>query len=686
MAKININGKEIEFEQGMTVMQAAELAGEEIPRFCYHDKLKIAGNCRMCLVQIEGGPPKPAASCAMPAADGMVVHTNTPMVKKAREGVMEFQLINHPLDCPICDQAGECDLQDQAMAYGKSTSRYKEKKHAVKEKDYGPLIKTNMTRCIHCTRCVRFIQDIAGVPELGGTGRGEDMEIGTFVEKALTSELSGNIIDLCPVGALTSKPYAFKARSWELRKTESIDVLDAVGSNIRVDAKGMEVMRIVPRLNEEINEEWLSDKSRFACDGLSAQRLDTPYIRSGGKLAKASWDDALNVVKNKLKKLDGKQIAAIVGDQADCESIFALKELMESLKSPNMDCRQDGTKLDSNVRSSYLFNSTIEGIEKADFILLVGTNPREEAPVLNARIKKRSLMRAPLSIYSVGPDADLTYKVSNLGESLDILEEIQSGKHDLSNELKNASNPMIIVGSGAITRKDGADIMGILYDICKKFKIVNKEWNGFNVLHKAASRVGALDLGFTPKRGGKDVAAIEEAALKNDIKFVYLLGADEVNFDSLKKAFVVYQGHHGDKGAENADIILPAAAYTEKNATYVNLEGRPQRTKLAVFPPNEAREDWKIIKEISEELKIKTSYETLSDIREGMVKIAPSFANIDEIASAKWEEFGKKGKILKAPIEETIENFYMTCPISRSSKTMAQCSKDLLPLDKEKVA
>lgn len=691
MPKLKVNGKEVEFQNGMTVLQACELAGEEIPRFCYHERLKIAGNCRMCLVQIEGGPPKPAASCAMPAVENMSVHTNTPMVKKAREGVMEFLLINHPLDCPICDQGGECDLQDQAMTYGRGKNRFYENKRSVKEKDLGPLIKTFMTRCIHCTRCIRFLDDVAGVEEMGAVYRGEDMEVGTFIEKSISSELSGNIIDLCPVGALTSKPYAFKARSWELKKTESIDVFDAVGCNIRIDSRGNEVMRILPRLHEDINEEWISDKARFSYDGLKTQRLDRPMIRQKGRLVEASWDEAYSAITQRVKDIKGDRIAAIAGDMADAESMFVLKEFITALGSKNIDCRQDGAKLDNNLRSSYIFNTTIAGIEESDFCLLIGTNPRYEAPLINTRLRKRYLDKG-FKMYSIGSKSNLTYKINNLGQSLDIIDKIKSEKHKISQEIQGAKKPMVIVGSGVLTRKDGAAILNSIRELCDKFNIVTEEWNGFNVLHTAASRVAGLDIGFLPEKGGKDVAEIMAGVRQDIIEVVYLLGADEIDVASLRKseigkgAFIIYQGHHGDVGAHNADVILPGAAYTEKNATYINTEGRVQRTKMAVFPPGKAKEDWAIINELSQKTGFGTGYRDISHLRERMFETLPHFEKEDEIMKEKWGKFGEKAKIGDEPVKETIKNFYMTNSISRASKTMAECSSVFIEKNKEEAA
>lgn len=673
MPKLTIDGKEITVENGMTVLQACEQAGVEVPRFCYHERLSIAGNCRMCLVQIEGGPPKPAASCAMPAGEGMVVHTDTPMVKKAREGVMEFLLINHPLDCPICDQGGECDLQDQAVAYGRGTNRFEENKRSVVDKYMGPLIKTFMNRCIQCTRCIRFSTEIAGVPELGATGRGEHMEVGTYVGKAISSELSGNLIDICPVGALTSKPTSYKFRSWELKKTESIDVLDAVGCNIRVDSRGLEVMRILPRLNESINEEWISDKTRFSFDGLKLQRLDRPMVKKDGRLTTVSWEEAFATITNRLRGLSGEKIAAIAGDMVDSEAMLALKDLMSSLGSPHLDCRQDGAALDNSIRASYLFNTTIEGIEKADVCLLIGTNPRHEASLINARLRKRYL-KGGFTVASIGKAADLTYPVLQLGDHLAALEEIVAGSHSFSEALKNASNPMIIIGQDALKRNDGEAVLALCHTLAENYNIVKEGWNGFNVLHKAASRVAGLDLGLVPAENGRDVAGILEGSESGDIEVVYLLGADEIDTDKLKNSFVIYQGHHGDKGAHCADVILPGAAYTEKNATYVNTEGRVQRGRCAVTPPGEAKEDWRIIATLAEFLGNPLPYTSLSGIRQKMAEIAPHFARIGAVTNAPWQDFGKKGNIALEPLEGNGENYYMTNPISRASRIMAECT------------
>jgi NADH-quinone oxidoreductase subunit G len=613
----------------------------------------------------------------MPAGEGMVVHTNTPEVEKMRKGVMEFLLINHPLDCPICDQGGECDLQDQALGYGQGISRYREAKRAVKDKDIGPLVKTIMTRCIHCTRCIRFATEIAGVPELGATGRGEHMEVGTYVEKALSSEMSGNIIDLCPVGALTNKPYAYAARSWELKKTESIDVMDAVGSNIRVDTRSTEVLRVLPRLNEDVNEEWISDKTRFACDGLRRQRLDQPYVRRNGKLEAATWDEAFAAIAEKVAATDGSRIAAIAGDQADCESMLALKELMTALGSPHLDCRQDGAKIDAACRAGYLFNTTIAGIEEADALLLVGTNPRWEAPLVNTRIRKR-YCRGNFPIGVIGPNVDLSYKTAYLGEGPATLQELLDGRHSFAETLKKAERPMVIVGMGALTRPDGAAVSGAARKLAEQTGMIAdaENWNGFNVLHTAAARVGGLELGFVPAEGGRDVAGLCDAARAGDIGIVYLLGADEIDMNRLGKAFVIYQGHHGDRGANRADVILPGAAYTEKNATYVNTEGRVQRTRLAAFPPGEAREDWKIVRALSERLGKPLPYNTLAQVRERLVGVNANFADaLDAVLPSSWGAFGEDGAMDGTPFTSPIENFYMTDPISRASVTMAQCTE-----------
>ena len=673
MPKLTIDGIEVEVEPGTSVLQACEQIGIEVPRFCYHERLSVPANCRMCLVEMEKAP-KPVASCAMPCGEGMVIKTNTELVHKARKGVMEFLLINHPLDCPICDQGGECDLQDQAMGYGFDRSRFQENKRAVKDKYLGPLIKTIMTRCIHCTRCIRFADEIAGVPELGATGRGEHMEIGTYIEQAISSELSGNLIDVCPVGALTSKPYAFTTRPWELRKTETIDVMDAVGSNIRVDTRGPEVMRVIPRLNEDVNEEWLADKSRFSYDGLKRQRLDRPYVRKDGKLQPATWAEAFAAIAAKVKGVPGDRIAALAGDLVDAESMVALKDLVEGLGSKNLDCRQDGAVFDTSARAGYLFNTTIAGIEKADAILLIGTNPRWEATLINARIRKRYLMGG-LKVGVIGQQLDMTYPTTYLGAGPQTLQDVVDGKHAFSDVLKNAKRPMLILGAGALRRADGPAIHALARQLAESFNLIQDDWNGFNVLHTAAARVGGLEMGFLPGQGGKGTADILTAASAGQIDVVYLLGADEIDTAKLGKAFVIYQGHHGDRGAHRADVILPGAAYTEKNGLYVNTEGRVQMARMAAFPLGEAREDWKIIRALGEQLGVKLPYDSLSQVRKRLAETSPVFRSIEALVAAEWGPFGRTGTIENAPFEPVIENYYMTDPISRASATMAKCTE-----------
>jgi len=674
MPKLIIDGKEIEVEEGLTVFQACELAGSEIPHFCFHERLNIAGNCRMCLVEMDKSP-KPIASCAMPINEGMVIHTNTPKVQKAREGVMEFLLINHPLDCPICDQGGECDLQDQAFKYGKGSNRFSENKRTVKDKYMGPLIKTHMTRCIHCTRCIRFATDVAGVEEMGALYRGEHMEVTSYLEKTLTSELSGNMIDLCPVGALTSKPYAFKARSWELESTESIDVMDSLGSNIIVDSRGLEVMRILPRLNEDINEEWISDKARFACDGLKNARLDRPYVKKNGRLVEATWDEALRAVAAKMKSLKGAEMAAIAGTLSCAESMFALKTLMNNLGCDNLDANQCGYKIDNSSRGNYLFNTTIAGLEQADLCLLVGANVRTAAPVLNARIGKMQRAGA-LKVARIGAVDDQTYKIQELGADLNILQEIMSGKHEFAAQFKNAKHPIIIVGDGVYSRKDGFAILSLVHEIVEKYNIE------LNILHNHASIVGSLDLGFTPQKNSKNVAEILSGAESGDIKLVYLLGADEIDMSKLKNSFVVYQGHHGDAGANVADVVLPGSAYTEKNATYVNLEGRAQRAYAAVLPPHLAKEDWVIIKELATFSNVSFSATDIGDLRLQMAQVFESFQNIDGLTENKVVKFASKEKLSREPLGPVKVNYYMTDSISRASVTMAKCTQIRLAEEK----
>jgi NADH-quinone oxidoreductase subunit G len=675
MPKVTVNGQEIEVQAGATVLQACEQVGEEIPRFCYHERLKIAGNCRMCLVEVQPGPPKPAASCAMPAAEGMKIFTNTPMVKKAREGVMEFLLINHPLDCPICDQGGECDLQDQAMAYGRGRNRFDEHKRTVKDKYMGPIVKTAMTRCIQCTRCIRFMDDVAGVPELGATSRGEHMEVGTYIEKGLSSELSGNIIDLCPVGALTSKPYAYKARPWELEKTESIDVLDAVGSNIRIDSRGNEVLRILPRLNEEINEEWISDKTRYGFEGLKFQRLDRPYIRKKGKLEAASWEEVIFEVSEVLAKTNPEKVAALAGDLADCESMLVLKNLLDSLGIRSYDCRQDGTNYDAANRASYTFSNGIANIEKADLILLIGANPRYEAPLVNTRIRKTQMeRRVPVAV--IGSDVDLTYPAVYLGSDAGIIDDLAAGRHPFAAKFEKAKNPLIIIGNSIFKRPDFQGIYAGALRLAQKYNGVREDWNGLNTLQKAAARVGGLDIGFVPQKNGRSTNDIITACNSGEIELVFLLGADEVNTAALEKPFVIYQGHHGDAGAHVANIILPSGAYTEKSATYVNTEGRVQRTELAVFPVGQAKEDWRIINDIAAKMG-KHSYNNIDEVRADMIKVNSIFANPDIVTKEKYPEpQSLLQKIINKPVETEFFNFYLTDPVSRMSKTMNACNKE----------
>ena len=676
MPKLKINGTEIEVPAGTSILQASEILGYEIPRFCYHDRLSVPANCRMCLVEVKGAP-KPVASCAMACGENMEVFTNSSMIKKSRHGVMEMMLINHPLDCPICDQGGECDLQDQAFGYGFDRSRYTEDKRAKTDPELGPLVKTVMTRCIQCTRCVRFSEEIAGVADLGMMNRGEDAEITTFIEKAIASELSGNLVDVCPVGALTSKPYAFTARPWELRKTESIDVHDAVGSNIRIDARGNEVMRVLPRLNEDVNEEWISDKTRFAHDGLKRARLDKPYIRDAatGALRPASWDEAFAVVAAKLSSTPAHKIAAMVGALNDTESMLALKDLMLSLNIANMDCRTDGTLFDVSNRAGYLFNSTISGIEQADAILLIGTNPRWEAPLVNARIRKMFVSKR-VKVGVIGEQHDLTYPVTYIGAGPDSL----SGQHAFFDILKNAKNPLMIVGQGAFLRPDGEAIHAALQNFAEQFGFVKDGWNGFNILQTNASRVGALDIGFVPQKDGLNAYGILEATQNKGVEVLYLLGVDEFNVGASigKDTFVIYQGHHGDQGAARADVILPGVAYTEKDGLYMNTEGRAQLAKKAVSPLGEAREDWKIIRALSDKLGKPLPYNTLAQLRARLVSEYPHFAKIGQVVPAAWGKFGTAGQIRNHPFHSPIDNFYMTNSISRSSKTMSDCTKTFI--------
>jgi len=677
MTKLIIDGKEIDVPPEYTLLQACEAAGAEIPRFCFHERLSIAGNCRMCLVELKGSP-KPVASCAWgvrdcrpgPKGEPPQVFTRTPMVKKAREGVMEFLLINHPLDCPICDQGGECDLQDQAMAYGVDASRFAENKRAVEDKYIGPLVKTIMTRCIHCTRCIRFSTEVAGVPELGAIGRGEDMEITTYLEQAMTSELQSCVVDLCPVGALTSKPYAFSARSWELNKTQSVDVMDALGSAIRIDTRGREVMRILPRLNDEVNEEWISDKTRHVVDGLRTQRLDQPYIRENGRLRPATWQEAFAAVAAKMKAAKPAAIGAIAGDLAGAEEMYALKDLLTRLGSANIDARQDGSGVDPAWgRASYLFNATIAGIDRADALLIVGSNPRHEAPVLNARIRKR-WRAGPLPVGLIGEKADLTYSYDYLGAGPESLASL--AKNKFAEALKSAEHPLILIGAGALARPDGAAVLSLAAKTALEFGVVKDGWNGFSVLHTAASRVAALDLGLVPGAGGKSAAQMADGG----VDVLFLLGADEI--EVKPGPFVVYIGTHGDRGAHRADVILPGAAYPEKSALYVNTEGRVQMATRASFPPGEAREDWAILRALSDVLGSKLPYDSLGQLRQALFAAHPASMRLGEIAPGDAADIDKLAKLGgspdKAPFAPAVVDFYLTNPIARASAVMAECS------------
>ena len=671
MTKIIVDGREVDVPAEYTLLQACEEAGAEIPRFCFHERLSIAGNCRMCLVELKGAP-KPVASCAWsvkdcrpgPNGEPPTVVTKSATVKKARNGVMEFLLINHPLDCPICDQGGECDLQDQAMAFGVDSSRYIENKRAVEDKYIGPLVRTSMNRCIHCTRCVRFTAEVAGTGDLGAIGRGEDMEITTYLESAMGSELQGNVADLCPVGALLPKPYAFKARPWELGKTESIDVMDALGSAIRIDVRGREVMRILPRINEAVNEEWISDKTRQIVDGLKRQRLDRPYVRRDGRLVPASWSEAFAAIAARVKARSAARIGAIAGDLASVEDMFAMKSLMTSLGSANLDCRQDGTKLDPSFgRGSYIFNPTVAGIENADAVLIVGSNPRRESPVLNARIRKRWRMGG-LPVALIGESVDLSYDYQYLGAGPETLADVAAGR-GFGEILARAERPLVVVGQGALSRPDGLAVLAAAAKIAGS----RGDWNGLAVLHTAAARVGGLDLGFVPGQSGMDAQAMAQAGA---LDVLFLLGADEI--DVAPGAFVVYQGSHGDRGAHRADVILPGATYTEKSGLYVNTEGRVQMADRANFPPGDAREDWAILRALSDVLGHRLPFDSLPALRSALVAAHPHFGRIDEIEPGDVSLPSANGEMGKAAFASAVEDFYLTNPIARASAVMAECS------------
>ena len=670
MPKITINGKEIEFEKGMTVLQACELADVEIPRFCYHEKLSIAGNCRMCLVEMEKSP-KPIASCAMPATEGMNIKTNTASVEKARKGVMEFLLANHPLDCPVCDQGGECDLQDQSMYYGVDKSRFVENKRQVKEKYMGPLIKTQMTRCIHCTRCVRFATEVAGVPEIGAIGRGENMEITTYLEKAMESELSANVIDLCPVGALTSKPYAFEARPWELKKTESVDVMDAVGSNIRVDTYNWEVKRILPRLNNDINEEWISDKTRYSCDGLLKQRLDVPYIKINKKLQKSTWDEAISLLVDKINSTNPDEIGGHIGDMVNLENALSFKKLFSVLKSENLEFREKSFYINSSEKSNYIFNSSIKGIEESDFILLIGTNPRHEATMLNARIRK-VFVQKQIPIFSIGDPGDLTYEYTKVSNKTDEIKKILNKEGDLAKKLFSSKKPLIIIGESALELKSGKYLVEGLKNILIKNNFINKEWNAFNFLPQNASTVGLIDLKILSKEDEEKNSFFEKLN-NNKFKLLYLLGSDNLEIKKNNE-FIVYQGSHGDRGAEIADIVFPSAAFTEQSGLYENLEGRVQECRKASYPIGEALEDWKIFNLILKKLEKSDYLSNFDSLRKETLSLIPNFTEINKLPS--FDE-SKVSNTLPNFLSEIIKirelDYFFTNSISRASKTMSEC-------------
>ena len=672
MLKLKVNDIEVEVEEGLTVLQACEKAGAEIPRFCYHEKLSIAGNCRMCLVEMEKSP-KPIASCAMPAADGMVIKTNTPKIEKSRKGVMEFLLANHPLDCPVCDQGGECDLQDQSMFYGIDKSRFKENKRAVPDKNMGPLIKTQMTRCIHCTRCVRFATEIAGVPELGAIGRGEDMQITTYLEQSVQSELSGNVIDLCPVGALTSKPYVFEARPWELKKTETIDVMDAIGSNIRVDTYDWEVKRILPVINEDINEEWISDKTRYACDGLLNQRLDTPYIKYNNKFEKASWNEVYKIIKSKIENTDKEKICGFVGDLTNMETSFIFKEFLErTINNKKYDFRPSKRFIDNSKRENYLFNSQINGIEKADLIFLIGTNPRYEATMLNARIRKAYISNN-VKIISLNDVGELTYDYHSLDGKTQTIKDIIDNKHKISTEIINSKNPMIILGESFLKLNSA----NYLFNSFKEFLVNNKkfteDWKPLNVLSVDASTVGNIDLDVIDQSN-----TILDDLSKNKFEIIFLLGQDNLNFNK-KDEFIIYLGSHGDKGAEIADLILPGAAFTEQSGHYTNLEGKIQKSYKASYPPGDAKEDWQIINDLAEILNNRKLFNDKEELQSSMfnyLKIKLDQKNLNTIYKKNNDNFTNEN------LKVDFKDYYFSNVIARSSKTMFECNNSKLDFKK----
>ncbi|MED5545470.1 MAG: NADH-quinone oxidoreductase subunit NuoG [Pseudomonadota bacterium] len=662
MPKVKVDGVEIEVPQGATVLQACELAGKEIPRFCYHERLSIAGNCRMCLVEVKPGPPKPQASCALPANEGQEIRTDSEMVKKAREGVMEFLLINHPLDCPICDQGGECDLQDQSVAYGRGGSRYDESKRAVTTKNMGPLIKTTMTRCIHCTRCVRFSEEIAGVDEIGAIYRGENMQITTYLEKAATHEMSANVIDLCPVGALTSRPYAFEARPWELKKTIGIDVSDAVGSNIRIDSRGREVLRVLPRVNDDVNEEWISDKARYQVDGLTKRRLDKPFLRKDGKLVAVSWQEAFSAIASLNP---GNSIAAVAGDMLDCETMFAAKKLLGALGSSLLEGRQTGMDYDCSNLAAVNFNTGFNDIETADAILIVGSQVRTEAPLVNVRLRKA--VKRGAKVFLIGPEWETTFGGEFLGEDLSVLNQLPQHAWDA---LSAAKRPAMIVGGAGLGRGG----LEASLSIASQLKLVREledgsTWNGFNVLHLSAARMGGLMLGYAQKGGIADLVAAAP-------KVLLALGSDEVDFTKFANSMVVYIGHHGDKGAHAADVILPAAAYTEKNGTYVNTEGRVQLSDKAVFAPGDAREDWTILRAMADAFGVSVGFDSFEELRAAMAAEVPALGS--EGLADYGQDLPAGGGSASGVIAYPIKDFYLTNPIARASAVMQQCSAELL--------
>ena len=670
MQKLKINNIDIEIEEGLTVLQACEKAGVEIPRFCYHERLSIAGNCRMCLVEMEKSP-KPIASCAMPAIDGMNIKTNTPLVEKARKGVMEFLLANHPLDCPVCDQGGECDLQDQSMFYGVDKSRFKENKRQVPEKNLGPLIKTIMTRCIHCTRCIRFATEVAGVEELGAIGRGEDMQITTYLEKSMESEMSGNVVDLCPVGALTSKPYVFEARPWDLKKTETIDVMDAVGSNIRVDTYEWEVKRVLPRINEDINEEWISDKTRHACDGLLNQRLDTPYIKKDGTLIKSSWKEAFELIKNKILQTSSDKISGFVGDMINMEASYIFKELLSKVfKTEWYESRSDHYYLNTYNRENYLFNSKIKCIEESDLIILIGTNPRFEATILNARIRK-AYVKNKTEIFSLNNVGDLTYPYKLINGDTETIKNISEDNHELSEKIKKANKPLIIFGQSYLLLKSSVYTLELLKSFLSKNNKISNEWNALNLISNDASTVGSIDLGIYNNKNNEN--EVLKNLQNNSYEVVYLLGADNLNFNK-KNEFIIYQGSHGDKGAELADIILPSAAFTEQDGFYTNLEGVMQKAYKASYPPGEAKEDWQVINELSKYISSKNLYDSKESLEKNMTNYL-NLHNSKNNKSTKFENNFTKEKIFIKDID-----YYYSNAIARASKTMSECRKEKINL------